>query len=154
MDTSTAYARPDSPLVKLSWRAYDSHRWVTLLAGTGLAVAVLMALFGLPPIDLHPPFHYLGIMDPLCGGTRSARFTARGDFVEAWKYNPLGILVVAGAVVALVRSVLGFTTERWATIQFGWTPRRVRVCIGVVAVLLVILEVRQQSRADLLLRAA
>ncbi len=42
----------------------------------GVGFAVAMAVFGLPPVDPHGPFHRFGIMDPLGGGTR---YTAQGE---------------------------------------------------------------------------
>ena len=110
-----------------------------------------MAVYGLPPVDLHGPLHRLGIMDPLCGGTRSARFTAQGDLIQAWRYNPLGILTVIIAVTATVRTLSGVVTGRWLSVQMTWTPDRRRMAVGVLVVLLVALDVRQQLRADLLI---
>ena len=66
----------------------------------GASIAVAMAIYGLPAVDLHPPLHRLGIMDPLCGGTRAARYAAQGRFEDAWTYNPLGIVAVYGALLA------------------------------------------------------
>ena len=136
--------------VRLHMEIRDRHSWLTLLAGLAIAIAIAMAVFGLPPIDLHSPLHKIGIMDPLCGGTRAARYTAQGNLVEAWRYNPLGILVVAGAAVAVLRAVVGLVTRRWATLSLALTPQRRRWVLGAALVLLVILEIRQQLRADLL----
>jgi hypothetical protein len=47
----------------------DNHRMITASASVGVAAAMLMAMFGLPPIDLHVPLHYLGVMDPLLTAT-------------------------------------------------------------------------------------
>jgi hypothetical protein len=110
-----------------------------------------MALFGLPPVDLHGPFHRFGIMDPLCGGTRAARYTAQAEWALAWKYNPLGILVVLGAAAVTVRTVVGALTRRWLTVQIHWTSTQRRAAILTMLALLVALEVRQQLRADLLI---
>lgn len=49
--------------VSLRWEPRDHHRWATALALVGLTIAAAMALFGLPPVDLHPPMHHLGIMN-------------------------------------------------------------------------------------------
>lgn len=127
-------------------------RWLTIAGCAGFAVAVLMALFGLPPVDLHGPFHRAGIMDPFCGGTRAARLTAQGNLVEAWTYNPLGIAATVAAAAAAVRMAAGLVTGRWLNLNVAWTPRVVRIAVVVAVVLLVALELRQQGRADLLMR--
>ena len=58
-----------------------------------------MALWGLPPVDLHGPLHRLGIMDPVCGGTRSAYFAVSARWALAWYYN---------------------RSERWRSLPRGW----------------------------------
>ena len=77
--------RGSSPLVSVSWRAQDSHWWLTALAL--MAIVAALALFGVPPVDLHGPLRRLGIMDPPCGGTRATRYTAHGQLVEALRHN-------------------------------------------------------------------
>ena len=90
--------------VEVRWGRRDAHVAI-MVAGLGLAVvAVGMALFGLPPVDLRSPLDHLGITCPLCGGTRAARLTTQGHFVEAWRYNPLGIGVVVVSVMVVVRA--------------------------------------------------
>lgn len=129
----------------------DSVRAVTLLALVGLVVAVGMAIFGLPPWDLHTPLHHAGIMDPLCGGTRSVRLAAMGRWGESWAFNPLGIPVLLLFIALLVRAAVGFTTHRWYAVAIGWTRRRRLAATAVVIILLVLLEIRQQSIAPLLM---
>ena len=136
--------------LNLRWERRDRHRVVTAVALAGLTVAVAMVLFGLPPMDLHAPLHRFGIMDPFCGGTRAARYTAQGEWVLAWQYNPLGIAAVLGAAAATLRAVIGLLGGRWLTAQMHWTPGRKRLTITVGLVLFVALTVRQQLRADLL----
>ncbi len=64
----------------------------------GLSVGVAYALFGMPPVDLHGPWHRYGIMDPLCGGsTRALRYTLLGRLADAWRSNPLSPILAAGA---------------------------------------------------------
>jgi hypothetical protein len=116
----------------------------------GVTAAVVMSIAGLPAVDLHGPLHYIGIMDPLCGGTRAARYTMRGEFALAWKYNPLGILAVTGAVAAAGRVVVGLLTRHWLTVAITWTPPRRRVVIGLILAAAAVLEVRQQLLASLL----
>ena len=135
----------------MSWQRRDQHRLITYLAIVGELIAAAMAVFGLPPVNLHGPFHRFGIMDPLCGGTRAARYTAQGEWALAWKYNPLGILTVLGATAVTVRTVIGALTRRWLTAQIKWTPTQRRAAILIVLALIVALEIRQQLRADLLI---
>jgi hypothetical protein len=95
--------------------------------------------------------HKLGIMDPLCGGTRAARYAAQGNLVEAWRYNPLSIVIVWGAGLAIARAAAGLLGRRWVNVTVTWTRARRRWVIGASVVLLVLLEIRQQLRADLLM---
>lgn len=75
MSASAQTSQPADPWVRLDWQRQDRHPLITVTALIGMA----MALFGLPPIDPDGPFHRFGIMDPLRGGTRAARFTAHGE---------------------------------------------------------------------------
>lgn len=138
--------------VRVSIDASDGMRWITIAGTIGLTMAALMAAFGLPPIDLHGPLHRMGIMDPLCGGTRAARLTAQGNLAQAWRYNPLGILATMAGALAGIRVLFGLVIRRWVNIRVSWTSRGTRIALGVCIVLLAALEVRQQGRADLLLR--
>jgi len=138
--------------VLLYWSRRDRARTVTVVGAVGLALAGAMAIFGLPAVDLHGPLHRLGIMDPLCGGTRAARLAAEGHLGEAWRYNPLGIFAVLAAGVAVSRLAVGVIVRRWLTVQVRWTPRLRRIAMGVAVLLLALLEIRQQGRAELLLQ--
>ncbi len=137
--------------LEVSWTPRDRWRTLTALAAAGALLATAMAMFGLPPVDLHGPVHRAGLMDPFCGGTRATRFAARGQFGRAWTYNPLGIAVVVGAAALLIRAIVGVTCRRWLTVDLQLGPRGRRLAIAVVVLLVVALEIRQQSRADLLL---
>lgn len=147
-------ARPWPGTLLFSVDRQDRHRGLTLLtttlASVGVAIALALAVFGLPGVDLHPPLHHLGIMDPLCGGTRAARLTVQGDLAGAWNYNPLGIVVVSGAIAALARSALGAVAGRWLNVQLRLTVRQRRTLIAVAVALTILLEIRQQMRSDLL----
>ena len=123
----------------------DAHRWLTGLAAAGLALAAVLAVVGLPPVDLHGPLHRYGIMDPLCGGTRSVRLAARGEWAASWRYSPLGLVLLLGAAGVLLRAVVGAATGRWLTV----TARR-RTVVLVVLTAAVVLQVRQQLNVELL----
>ena len=139
------------PWLRWTWEATDGHVVVTVIGVGLLLTAVGMALFGLPPVDLHGVLHHFGIMDPLCGGTRAARYAAAGQWGEAWRYNPLGIVVVLAAVAISLRAVAGLLTARWLTVTVCWTPRRKAAVIAVLVSLTVALAVRQQLSAELLI---
>jgi hypothetical protein len=96
-----------------------------------------MALLGLPPIDIHGPLHYVGIMDPLCGGTRSVHSLMSGDYSTAWRYNPIAFPLVLGAVDLLARHAVGLGTGRWLNVHLGDR----RAFWGIMAALLIALEV-------------
>jgi len=129
-------------------------RWSswTRMALAGVAAALAMASIGLPPVDIHGPLHYLGIMDPLCGATRAVRSAAMGDWSASWRYNPVGVPLVLGATLFVLRAAVGSLTGRWVRIHVSWSLVWRRARWLVIAVLLVALEVDQQSHASLLLR--
>jgi hypothetical protein len=112
-------------------------------------ITILLGLM-LTPIDLHGPLHYLDVVDPLCGRTRAARYTMLGDWRLAWQYNPLGIVAVLGSAAVVGRAIIGVITGRWLSATSVWTPRRSRLVVAVLLVLLAVLEVRQQLLAPLL----
>ena len=115
-------------------------------------LGVITILLGLmfTPIDLHGPLHYLDVVDPLCGRTRAARYTMLGDWRLAWQYNPLGIVAVLGSAAVVGRAIIGVISGRWLSATIVWTPRRSRLVVAGVFVLLAVLEVRQQLLAPLL----
>lgn len=131
----------------------DNHRAITVVGAVGLVAGVLMARLGLPPVDLHGPLHHLGVMDPLCGGTRAAYYTVRGQGAQAWRYNPLGLVAVLAASVAAARAVAGTLTGQWLNISVRWSRAQRRLAIAVIVAVVVVLEVRQQSIAPLLMAA-
>lgn len=148
--TPVPTATPSRRMLDVAVRDVDEHRALTVLAVVGLALAAAMAVFGLPPVDLHGPLHRYGVMDPLCGGTRATRLAAQGDLAGAWRFNPLGIVVVVGAVAVVLRALVGATTSRWLTVRI----RRRRAVALLLLAAAVVLQVRQQLRADLLMSAA
>lgn len=138
--------RPGTPLASVTWSALDEHRALSLLAAIVLAAGALLAVFGLPPVNLHPPIHRLGIMDPLCGGTRGLQALTRGDIARAWRYNPLVIVLGAGVVGTGVRALLGRWSGKWLTMR---VRSKGPVWLLVVAAMIA-LEVNQQLHAALL----
>jgi hypothetical protein len=117
----------------------------TWIALAGLVIAVLLAIVGLPRIDIHGPLHYLGVMDPLSGGTRSVHLTMHGHLRDALRYNPASPMLVLAAAALLMRSALGWATGYFLSVH---VPRRLLIPVTVVA--LVALEVNQQLHAGLL----
>ena len=138
-------ARPDRWLtVSLGARRPQSLVW-TWLALTGLIAAVILAIVGLPPIDIHGPLHYAGIMDPFCGATRSVYLTMHGRWEAALRYNPAAPLLLFAAAALVLRGAAGWWTGRWVHVQ---APRR--AVIVVVVIVGIVLDVRQQSNVALL----
>jgi hypothetical protein len=125
----------------------DPHPAWTVTALAGTLIALSLAVFGLPHADLHGPLHYLGVMDPFCGGTRSVYLALHGRLREAVLYNPAGPLLVVAALAILVRASAGWLTGAWLTVK----PPRVIVA-PVLFVTLVMLEINQQSHAALLMQ--
>ena len=129
------------------WDRVDRHRAVTVAAAAGVLAGILLAALGLPPVNAHGLLHFVGVMDPLCGGTRAVRLAFLGEWAQSWRYNPLGIPLAAGGVAALGRAMIGLCTHRWLTVRIRW--RWWMLLAAGVAV--VALQVRQQSIAELLL---
>lgn len=139
-----AHAVPGFGLVW--WDDRDRHRGLTRLAAAGLVLGGTLAVIGLPPLPLHLPTHYLGIMGPLCGMTRATVAVLRADVALGWRYNPGSLVLVAGALAVLVRALAGYVSGRWLTAHLrvsrgGWC-----VIVGALAAL----TVNQQVHAALL----
>jgi hypothetical protein len=130
--------------VSLTPRRPESPVW-TWLAFTGLLGAVVLGVVGVPPVDLHGPLHYAGIMDPFCGATRSVYLTMHGQWASALRYNPAAPLLLLAAAGLLVRGAVGWWTRRWVSVR---APRRAVIVLAVIAV--IALEIRQQSNVALL----
>ena len=126
----------------------DRYPWWTTVALITAALIVLLAVVGLPPVDLHGPLHYLGIMDPLCGGTRSVYLTTHAHLAAAITYNPAAPLVPVVTLALLARAIMGRVFGYWIT------PARPRsaVVLWCVVIALVALEINQQLHAELLTR--
>ena len=126
---------------------HDRHPTTTRLAAIGIPLTVLLAVLGLPPIDLHGPFHYLGVMGPTCGMTRGVMWVARGNLVRAWQFNPASLLVVPTLALLNGRALYGQLTRRWLNVNVRWRP-----WVWLIpAVLSLMLSLRQQVRVDFLL---
>jgi hypothetical protein len=138
-------AMPRLPL-RLRWEREDRHPTLAPLAAAGLLAAAVLAVVGLPPVDLHGPLHRLGIMDPLCGMTRGTVALLRGQLGQAVAYNPASPLLVAGALLALGRWLVGRLTGRW----LDATLRRTPLTVGLAAAMVLALWVNQQAHAALL----
>lgn len=136
--------------LRLSWEATDGCADLTRIAAVGVVAAAFLALWGLPPVDLHGPLHRWGIMDLLCGGTRSAYFAVHGYWAQAWRYNPLGPIALTGAGVMALRAVVAVATGRWLTVHVTVTPRRARLAIIAGAAVALALALRQQLMAGIL----
>ncbi len=132
--------------VELVWADADRYQRLGYLAAAGLLAAVVMALVGLPPVDLHGPLHYLGAMDPPCGMTRDVVAVVRGRLATAVAYNPASPALVAGAVGTLLRLAVGRRTGRWLEVRVGCR----RLAIVLLTLALLALWANQQRHAGLL----
>lgn len=139
------------PIVSMRRETTDAWLPASILAVVGTTVAVGLAVFGLPSIDLHGPLHFVGIMDPLCGGTRAIRLATQGRWAQSWQYNPVGIPVLVGLVALVLRAAVGLVTHRWYTVRVSWTRRRAWIALAVLLAVTIALEARQQSIATLLM---
>jgi len=131
-----------------SWERNDRFRDLSVVVGAGVVAAFAMAIFGLPSVNLHGPLHYVGIMDPLCGMTRAARFLALGDIASAVRYNPASPALVVLAAAVLARAVAGTTTGWW----FDFRMSRSRGLRGAFWLAVAVLWANQQANAALLTR--
>jgi hypothetical protein len=128
-------------------RRRDAHPIWTRIALCGLLIALILAVLGLPPLDLHGPLHYLGVMDPFCGGTRSVYLTLHGHLRDAVRYNPAGPALFVAALALLLRAAIGWSSRRWVDVH---VPRRLLIPVAVVT--LVALDMNQQLHAALLMQ--
>ncbi len=132
--------------IALRWEQDDRWWLLTPVVVSGAFGAIALAAFGLPPIALHGPWHYQGVMSPTCGMTRAVRSFAQGQIGLALRYNPAVLVLVAAYAGALARSGWGLATGRWLHISI----RRARPLVVLALVAVVALWVHQQAKVDLI----
>lgn len=138
--------RASPGVVMFGWETHDRHPTTTKLAIIGIPIAVIVAIVGLPPVDIHGPLHYLGIMGPTCGMTRGVMWSARGDLARAWQFNPASLLVIPSMVALIGRAIYARVTGRWLNLHLRWRP-----WLWIIpAVLIVLLSLRQQLNVEFL----
>lgn len=128
-------------------RGHDTHPVWTRIALCGLLAALLLAVVGMPPVNLHGLLHYFGVMDPFCGGTRSVYLTLHGHLRDAVRYNPAGPALVVTALALLLRAAIGWSSHRWVDVH---VPRQ--LLIPVALAMLAALDTNQQLHAALLMQ--
>jgi hypothetical protein len=131
----------------VSWTDSDRYRWLMWGAASGILAVLVLAAVGVPSLDLHGPLHRAGVMDPACGGTRAAYLLVTGKWRAAWHYNPVVFPLAAAVVTVVGRAAIGAATGRWLELHL---PRRLLLALTVIG--LVVLEIRQQLHAELLLQ--
>ena len=147
MTTATLHSPPS---IWFEVERRDRWRVMTWSAVAIAAIAVTMAVIGLPAFDAHTPLHHAGIMDPGCGGTRAIRLAAMGNWPASWQYNPVGIPLFVGCGLLILRAVIGWVSGRWLSLRIAWTHRGKVIAWTVFVVAVIALEINQQSHAALL----
>lgn len=131
----------------LAWDDRDAHPAITILTVLTLMAALTMVLFGQPPLGLHGPLHYLGVMSPTCGLSRGVMWFARGDLLLAWEYNPASLLVIPIGLIVIIRAAIGHFTGRWLKLTVQWN----RPVLSVLILAVMALTIRQQLHVELLM---
>lgn len=149
MRAETERADPDRGLRPRLERE-DRHPHLRFLVLAGGCAAAFLVVVGLPPVWYHGPLFHLGVMTPVCGGTRSVAAVLHGELGVAWVYNPAGPFVVAGGAALLLRHAVGRSTGRW--LNLAGSRGRVMVVVGILLVGL--LWAHQQANAELLMEGA
>ena len=134
-------------LLTIAWVDRDTVRDLTVITLVAYGIAAGLAVFGLPPVSIHGPLHFVGIMDPLCGMTRAVRFLALGDVGNAIRYNPASPLLAVLSVGILARAAIGACSGRWLVVHAQSSP----VLIATSTLLIAALWINQQAHAALLM---
>ncbi len=137
-------------VMTLAWSGRDRLRPVGIAAALIVSGAIALRLTGVPTVNLHGPLHPLGIMDPLCGGTRATFLLMAGDVEAAALYNPVVFPLAVVTLAVLVRTGYGVLSGRWLEVRLSRAAWRVLLVI--LAVALLALAARQQLHADLLMQ--
>ena len=131
-------------MIRVCWTDTDRVRGLGMSASVVLLIGVALAVAGMPPISIHSPLHFVGVMDPFCGMTRGIAATLRGDLRTAWWFNPASPLIVLATLVVVARSAAGTVRGRWLDVAFT----RPHLLAALVGVALVVLEINQQLHVD------
>lgn len=119
---------------------------IAFLVGYGVVVSdprtdepLHVTLPGGKEIELFPcPFRVLtGVPCPVCGISRSCALTLRGDLAGGFRAHPLGPVLVAGAVAAVVWALGCLLRRDRQPIQAGDPIRRSHLPIGALLLLVV-----------------
>jgi hypothetical protein len=132
--------------IRARFERIDRHRVIGVLTVVGLVAGALIAIFGLPPIEVHSPLRLFGMVCPFCGATRAVQALIQGDPSTAWHYNPIAFPVVIGGAAVVVRLALGLYTGRWLNVRMT----RPRLVYALGAALFVALWVNQAQHAAML----
>ncbi len=133
-------------MIDVAWLDDDRYSLLTRVALAGALLAVVFAAVGIPPLPLHSPFHYTGVMAPSCGLTRGTVALVGGSLGDAIRYNPASPLVLIGGIMLIARGTAGAITGQWLDVRLHLRP------LGwlVAGVAVAVLAVNQQLHADLL----
>jgi hypothetical protein len=151
----TASSQPASPRYFgtqfVNWQVRttesDTAQWLTWTTILGLATAVALAAIGGLPFDIPMPTYRLGVVTPTCGLTRGSTAIARGDFMLAWRYNPMSFVVIIVGAIGVVRTAVGATTQRWVTMSCT----RSRTAWVLIGIAIAAFWLYQQSNADFII---
>lgn len=115
--------------IRARFEDVDRHRAIGVLTVAGLIAGAAIAVFGLPPVEVHSPLRLFGMVCPLCGATRAVQALLQGDPQTAWAYNPIAFLVIVAGAAVVVRGVAGLVGGRWLNVAVT-NPRMVYLVGG------------------------